>query len=38
MQDCLEFWNSGDFFEGKYEDYIEEIKTPKTYRNHCCSR
>ncbi len=26
MQDCLEFWNSGDFFEGKYEDYIEEIK------------
>ena len=32
-EDCLEFWNAGDFFEGKYEDYIEGIKTPKKYRN-----
>ena len=26
-------WSIGDFFEGKYEDYIEGIKTPKKYRN-----
>lgn len=32
-EECLEFWNAGDFFEGKYEDYIEGIKTPKKYRN-----
>lgn len=32
-EECLEFWNAGDFFEGKYEDYIKGIKTPKKYRN-----
>lgn len=31
--DSLEFWNAGDFYEGKYEDYIEGKKTPKKYRN-----
>ena len=31
--DSLEFWNAGDFYEGKYEDYIEGTKTPKKYRN-----
>ncbi len=32
-EDSLEFWNAGDFYEGKYEDYIEGKKTPKKYRN-----
>ena len=32
-EDSLEFWNVGDFFEGKYEDYVEGKKTPKHYRN-----
>ncbi len=32
-EDSLEFWNAGDFFEGRYEDYIEGTKTPKKYRN-----
>ena len=32
-EDSLEFWNSGDFYEGRYEDYIEGNKTPKKYRN-----
>lgn len=32
-EDRLEFWNAGDFYEGKYEDYIEGNKTPKKYRN-----
>lgn len=31
--DSLEFWNAGDFYEGKFEDYIEGKKTPKKYRN-----
>lgn len=31
--DSLEFWNAGDFYEGKYEDYIDGTKTPKKYRN-----
>ncbi len=32
-ENSLEFWNAGDFFEGRYEDYIEGNKTPKKYRN-----
>ena len=32
-ENSLEFWNAGDFYEGKYEDYIEGKKTPKKYRN-----
>lgn len=32
-EDSLDFWNAGDFFDGKYEDYIEGEKTPKKYRN-----
>ena len=32
-EDSLDFWNAGDFFDGKYEDYIEGKKTPKKYRN-----
>ena len=32
-EDSLDFWNAGDFYDGKYEDYIEGNKTPKKYRN-----
>lgn len=32
-EDSLDFWNSGDFYDGRYEDYIEGNKTPKKYRN-----
>lgn len=32
-KDELVFSNAGDFFAGKYEDYIEGEKTPDKYRN-----
>ena len=32
-KDELVFSNAGDFFAGKYEDYIEGEKTPDRYRN-----
>ena len=32
-ENSLDFWNAGDFYDGKYEDYIEGRKTPKRYRN-----
>lgn len=32
-EDSLDFWNSGDFYDGRYEDYIDGKKTPKKYRN-----
>lgn len=32
-KDELVFTNSGDFYAGKYEDYIEGDKTPDKYRN-----